>query len=137
VPVTRVFWLVSAALALAAAGCAKPLDQTNLFSQSVSVREDYSKPPVITSTVKRGAEYKVAVTFAWETPGGVGRHRRTWKFYRDGVLYGQDSERVNFRQSPFTLELDATSIDKEPGDYQYQLELDGQDITTINVTIVE
>jgi hypothetical protein len=136
-PLRNAFWPITATLLLVAVGCAKPLDQSNLFSQSVSVREDYSKPAVITSTVKRGAEYKVAVTFAWETPGGVGRHERTWKFYKDGSLFGQDSEKVNFRQSPFTLELDATSIDKEPGDYQYQLDLDGQTMTTINVTIVE
>jgi hypothetical protein len=135
--VRRCVWLVSLTLGLAAVACAKPIDQSNLFSQSVSVREDLSKPPVITSTVKRGAEYKIAVTFAWQEKGGVGRHRRTWKYYKDGTPFGQDSERVNFRQSPFTLELDATSLDKEPGDYQYQLDVDGVTMTTINVTIAD
>lgn len=128
--------LVTAA-ALAGLACASPVDDSLVVDRSVSVFADPYQAPRRAETVKRGQNYRVAVTFAWPDGGSRGRHRRVWRFRRDGQLFGEDAATVRFDRSPFTLELVARSADKPPGLYEYELRVDDVPVATLRVPIVD
>jgi len=108
-----------------------------IFNQSISVIDDYTKTPKVTNTIIQGQEFKIAVTFAWETKGGAGPHKRTWKFYKDGKYFGNNETIVDMYKSPFTVEITCKSIDKDPGNYDYELYIDDILITTLRAKIVK
>jgi hypothetical protein len=125
----------SAALAVALA-CAAAIDRSNVTETSVLVQVDPEKPPQRSTTVVRGQPYRIAVTLEWEK-GRAGRHQRTWKYFQAGNLLGEQTRRVSLKRSPYTMTLDAGSTDKQPGDYQYQLYIDGALVASVNLTIVD
>lgn len=125
---------VIAALGLAVA-CASPIDDSNVTDTSVLVQVDPDKPPQRSTTVVRGQPYRIAVTLEW-AQGRAGRHQRTWKYFHAGSYQGEQTRRVSLKRSPYTMTLDASSADKAPGDYQYQLYVDGALVASVNLTIV-
>jgi len=113
------------------------LTQQHLFSKSVSILGPDGEPQRVVREVVRGRPYRVSVTLAWQDEEGPGPVERTWRFTRDGEIFGSVTDLVDVDRSPFVFEVDGDSIDKPSGRYGYQLYIDDRRITRIDVVIVD
>ncbi len=113
------------------------LNHTHVFSKSVSILDADGEPTGRVNEVVRGERYRVSIALAWQNDGGVGEVRRTWRFVRDGDIYGIDHGEVDVDRSPFLFEVDADSAHKPAGRYGYQLYIDDRLITRVDVVIVD
>lgn len=112
------------------------LNQTHVFSKSVSLLGADGEPTRVVHEIVRGQRYRVSVALAWQNRGGPGDVERIWRFVRDGEIYGVDEATVDVDRSPFVFEIDAGSQHKPPGRYGYQLYIDERLITRIDVVVV-
>jgi len=113
------------------------LNQTHVFSKSVSLLGADGEPIRVVKEIVRGQRYRVSIALAWQNKGGPGDVVRVWRFVRDGEIYGVDEATVDVDRSPFLFEIDARSEHKPPGRYGYQLYINERQITRVNVDIVD
>lgn len=113
------------------------LNQTHVFSKSVSILGPDGEPIRVVREVVRGQRYRVSIALAWQNEGGPGDVDRVWRFVRDGEIYGIDKAVVDIDRSPFVFEIDAGSQHKPAGRYGYQLYIEDRFITRADVVIVD
>lgn len=113
------------------------LNQTHVFSKSVSLLGPDGEPIRVVREVVRGQRYRVSIALAWQNEGGPGDVDRIWRFVRDGEIYGVDEAEVDVDRSPFVFEIDAGSQHKPAGRYGYQLYIDERLITRMDVVVVD
>lgn len=113
------------------------LTQAHVFSKSVTLLDADGHPVRVVPEIVRGQRYRVAVAVAWQDEGGPGDVERTWRFVREGEIYGIDEAEVDVDRSPFVFEVDASSAHKPAGRYGYQLYIDDRQLTRVDVVVVD
>ncbi len=113
------------------------LNQTHVFSKSVSVLNAEGQAVRVVPEIVRGQRYRVSIAMAWQNEGGPGDVDRVWRFVREGEIYGIDRAEVDVDRSPFVFEIDGGSAHKPAGRYGYQLYIDERLITRVDVVIVD